>query len=390
LKHLLNSKVAAPRFSVEDFESLSALARRILHSYCGKDLRMDWRKGDLRRVAGEVKHLFERTVTHHGLGGFWLRDGTWWQNKRPRKAKWSLREGVQRVVIGLSAGEAIGDVVSGAYLGIGREVRDSVDDGGAPRVSLKLGVSRVIVNDVVWHSRNGGRWTSPGPLQYSEEGRANWQNARREDLEAHYAGCTEVDIQAAHPTILVQLARTYFPDLEIPVTESFVVDPGRWRADLAAELGFTMGKAKRRATALFFGKGGEEGDPVRLSALRREVARVRKRFLDLFPGFIRAARDGWKHDSNLYLRAWSLLLQAEERKILDVMVYYHRQRGDRVRVLQHDGYVVDEAPDVAELSALIRRHTGYAVTLKTRPMGASSGREVVKLPVFPGLDRLAG
>lgn len=346
----------------ERWSTLSQRAQKFLRTHLAVGGReLDWRHGTPARVAPEVKALcFEQTRKHCGK----------YKGHAPRTALWALRP---------------------EWLAFLSQPIAAPVPAPLPVVPHPLPVETwTCVTPAGTHtyiSLDGGRWFCKGdsPL-----------NAPKAQTSRLFAGCADIDVENCHPNLLLQFLQQKGVDTqEFDAIASFAKFPGEWRDHAAESYGIPVkGEArcaKRLLLALQYG-ASEAGETVMditggqaltqpLHILGEQMQKAMALVRKLTPEFkdiaVRAklrqaeaagtylplsGKQAWRGWAAVTRAHGPLVLQAQERKVLDACRAFHEAQGERILVPMHDGYRVSAAGvQLESLSAYVAQATGYVL-----------------------------
>lgn len=217
------------------------------------------------------------------------------------------------------------------------------------------------------------------------------QGCVRETKKAAFRGCWEYDGENMHWQLLYKLAKRAEPSLELPAIEEYLRAKPFIRRRIANIAGITEAEAKEVLIALIFGASIKTDDPRdaipgivgadKLDALRGAVKALcvdmnRARDVVLADYHERSRKQhrssGLVNDAgrtlnttakttNRKAKELAHILQGLESEILRACIDY---AGERVVLLQHDGFTTTEQLDMTELKAAIADHVGMVIDLE--------------------------
>lgn len=408
----LSRKGAASHPMAVVWDRLSDRARRFVHRHARPgDQRIDWRGGNAKRVAKEVRGVcFIRVRRHRGQ----------YYNSTPRTARWALAPGWAAFLATVETTDMEGvaplaaptpapapatvtlvlDVVIPLHP-LKRALR--AGDADLERKVRRLlskceeldhGFARLTE---VYTQREIGRrlFVRDSALQNVPK----W--LRRELL----VGTVELDIQNSQPVILNHLTGGVFAAL---ASYALCTERERWLNAIAEECGVTRDAAKQYVLCAIFGAGldrrretlGAEPPAWVEETLIAEIAAARRKLLTDIPKpelelLLEAAfqhnfdreenpfrphkdalgnwrpgdrtkRAQWAHArKRLTVAAW--VLQAHELRAALACLAWCQEQGLNVLVFLHDGLYVDRAPaDVELLNERVRAETALPVAFQIK------------------------
>lgn len=393
------------------WDRLSDLARRFVRQHARKgDQRINWRNGNAKRVAKEVRGVcFIRVRRHRGR----------YYNSTPRTARWALAPEwaaflatVEATVNGCPAPLSTPTPAPAATVTLVLDVviplhplKSALRAGD---VDLERKVRRLLSKCAeldhgfarlteVYTQREIGRrlFVRDSALQNVPK----W--LRRELL----LGTFELDIQNSQPVILNHLTGGVFAAL---ASYALLTERERWLNAVAEECGVTRDAAKQYVLCAIFGAGfdrrretlGAEPPAWVEESLIADIASARRKLLSdipkpelelllasafqhnfdreenpfrpredalgtWFPGD-RTQRARWAHSrKRLTVAAW--VLQAHELRAALACLAWCQEQGLNVLVFLHDGLYVDRAPaDVELLNERVRAETALPVAFQIK------------------------
>jgi hypothetical protein len=220
-------------------------------------------------------------------------------------------------------------------------------------------------------------------------GRYYGKTGSLERLEKDIRGtlCSEfyddVDIVNCHPTLIPQLARTWY-GLEMPTFDDYVARRSAWFKMMEERLQFSDEMTKGLVLRIMYGGSlpdkvklpddCETRMPIQFRHLQNEMHQLTRAF-KADPAF----RPLYDHllkqkERNTDGALASCIIQTEERKCLEAAVGWLDERGYRVDVLAYDGCQIRKSDDkpvtdalLADLAAVVKDRTGYDLAFKVKP-----------------------
>lgn len=251
----------------------------------------------------------------------------------------------------------------------------------------------------------GGKRTAVLHVRYvlHESGRLyaeglNLQSCKREIRQAALAGCWDIDMSTCHFAILAQMAKRF--NVSCPSIEGYVARKKEFRAEIARDIGVSLGESKKIINAVGYGAprstspyteiARQIGQEKAAVFFKHPLCRGIKEDVDTATAIILAkhptkgknlinlanraiAKESEKGESVKDGTLMAHLLQGVEAAALEAAV---RACDKRVLLLQHDGFTAVDAVDPAMLRAAVQKDTGYDLTFEV---------EQIQMP-FEGLE----
>ena len=222
-------------------------------------------------------------------------------------------------------------------------------------------------NEIEYKDKSGRLWGGTQSLS----------KATKQNLHAGYGYAYEYDIEAAAPTLLLQLAKKNgFRLRKESLVEDYIQNRSLYRRLLAVKYNLDEKEVKETINALFAGarfnsslskvnaKAPKFKSDEFITRLKEEIAQIWKHIKPTIG--VRYKRDNTLETRISSRTKWSIYFQLE-RSILDV-VREHLDETNNKAVLEHDGWTTTKKLDTKQLIETIKLRTGYEIKLDEKEL----------------------
>jgi hypothetical protein len=192
----------------------------------------------------------------------------------------------------------------------------------------------------------------------------------------------QYDIQAAAPSLLMQLAQRQQPDLELAHLSGYVANRSAIRASIAQECQITADQVKlvinsvlqgAAVTCYYQSKLFQELNRSyaaiaalktcqQFQLIKQDIRQMWRVLRDQLPPRTRITSSGQTRRVRASARDKSQLYRELENQVGQVIRRYLKRSGARVLWL-HDGWICDQIADPGEIEQQVRRQTEYCIQL---------------------------